>query len=57
MQQLRIYVSAKNLMTITDYSGYDPDIGAIRRDPLKSGIDKGAYPLAKSYMFGLNVKF
>ena len=46
----RLYATAKNLATFTDYSGLDPEIGGI-------GLDKGQYPLAKTFIFGLNVNF
>ncbi len=53
--QVRIYVAAQNLLTITDYNGFDPEIGA--RSSLDIGIDRGIYPQARSYRFGMNVKF
>jgi TonB-linked SusC/RagA family outer membrane protein len=52
IEKLRIYVMAENLVTITKYTGYDPEIGG---DLL--GVDKGIYPQARSYMLGLNVTF
>ena len=56
LQNLRIYVSANNLFTITNYSGYDPEIGA-NNDPRDVGIDRGFYPQAKSIMGGLQLSF
>ena len=57
MRQLRVYVQAKNLFTITNYSGIDPEInlrhygsGADRQ----IGVDEGAYPAAKAFIIGLN---
>jgi TonB-linked SusC/RagA family outer membrane protein len=57
MRQLRVYVQAKNLVTITNYSGIDPEInlrhygsGADRQ----IGVDEGAYPAAKAFILGLN---
>jgi len=55
VDKLRIYFSGNNLFTITDYLGYDPS--ASNGDPLSSGIDKGFYPVATSYIVGLNLKF
>jgi TonB-linked SusC/RagA family outer membrane protein len=54
-QNFRIYVSGENLFTITEYSGVDPEIGA--QSSFDIGIDRGIYPLAKIYRFGLNVTF
>ncbi|NJO70355.1 MAG: TonB-dependent receptor [Bacteroidetes bacterium] len=47
---MRIYVSAENLFTITNYSGLDPEIGGI-------GLDIGNYPLARIFSAGLSLKF
>lgn len=52
MQKIFVYVSANNLVTFTKYTGYDPEIGGS-----SYGIDRGIYPQARSYMFGLNVTF
>lgn len=61
MDKIRIYASANNLHTFTNYSGYDPSViggGEDNRgEPLKTGIDKGFYPVAKTYIFGLNLIF
>ncbi len=52
LQKARIYVMAENLLTFTRYSGFDPEIGG---DVMS--IDRGIYPQARSFMFGLNVAF
>jgi TonB-linked SusC/RagA family outer membrane protein len=49
IDRLRFYVSASNLLTITKYTGYDPEIG--------SGVDYGNYPQARSVIFGVNCDF
>lgn len=58
VSSLRIYVSAQNLLTFTNYSGYDPEVG--NRTPgssLTNGIDFAVYPQPKSYQLGLQVNF
>ncbi|MET0637990.1 MAG: TonB-dependent receptor [Chitinophagaceae bacterium] len=58
VKNLRVYLSAQNLFTITNYSGFDPEVG--NRTPnssLTSGIDFAVYPQPKSYVFGLQVGF
>lgn len=55
-KDLRLYVSAQNLLTITKYEGMDPEVG-YAPDGWASGVDLGLYPLARTYMVGLNVKF
>lgn len=57
LNTLRIYVAAQNLFTITGYSGLDPEIGEVNNNPLYTGVDMGFYPQARTYMFGLNMKF
>jgi TonB-linked SusC/RagA family outer membrane protein len=56
LQQARIYFSGKNLLTITKYSGLDPEVG-YGPDSWASGIDLGMYPSSKMYMIGLSAKF
>lgn len=51
IQKLRFYVQAENLFTITDYTGYDPEVGTRR------GFDGGTYPQARTFTFGANIVF
>lgn len=55
IDKLRLYASANNLHTFTDYSGFDPS--ASSSDPIGAGIDRGFYPVAKTYIFGMNLSF
>ncbi len=49
----RVYAQVKNAFTFTKYTGYDPEIaGGI----LDTGIDRGAYPQARTFSIGLDVK-
>jgi TonB-dependent starch-binding outer membrane protein SusC len=52
---LRLYISASNLLTLTEYSGYDPT--ASNGAPIGGGIDFGFYPTPKTYLLGLNFNF
>ena len=54
LQALRIYVSANNLFTITNYTGFDPEIGTTGWI-LDTGIDKGFYPTNKTLGFGVKI--
>lgn len=51
---LRVYVQAVNLFTITGYSGLDPELGRGGTDT-SFGIDEGSYPNQKQFIFGLNI--
>lgn len=57
IQNLRIYLSAQNVYTWTDFSGYDPEIGSFNQNPLVNGVENGRYPISRSYTLGLNVNF
>ena len=52
---LRIYFTAQNLLTFTDYSGFDPEVSRYGATNLNLGEDYGVYPVAKTYMVGLNL--
>ncbi|MDC6363726.1 MULTISPECIES: SusC/RagA family TonB-linked outer membrane protein [Flavobacteriaceae] len=59
VESLRLFIQGKNLFTWTQYSGLDPEINlqSYGGDDvnLDIGIDRGAYPIAKSVLFGLNL--
>ena len=54
---LRVYASLQNFITITSYSGDNPEVSKYGQDNLGAGYDAFSYPFAKSVLFGLNVKF
>ncbi|MDO1449389.1 TonB-dependent receptor [Rhodocytophaga aerolata] len=53
----RIYVSANNLFTITNYTGFDPEVNTFGNTNTRIGVDNGVYPLAKSYIGGVQLTF
>ena len=61
LSKARIYISGTNLFTITDYTGYYPEVGRNSRGGSRrifnSGVDEGAYPVPKELRFGLQVSF
>jgi TonB-dependent starch-binding outer membrane protein SusC len=52
-----VYLSAQNLLTITKYSGYDPEVNSFSGGDLRQGIDLSAYPGTRTFTIGFNVKF
>ena len=56
VQSLRLYVTGSNLLTFTNYSGYDPDVNTLSSG-LRQGVDYGSYPQSRTFMFGLNIGF
>lgn len=61
ISKLRIYASAQNILTFTQYKGYDPEVNYSSDGNVNSnrnlGLDYGSYPNAKSYTIGLNIGF
>ena len=56
MKEVKVYLTGNNLFTVTNYRGFDPDIGTSGWI-LDTGIDKGFYPNNRSFGAGLNVTF
>ena len=54
INSLRVYLSAQNLFTWDNYSGYDPEV-SIREKALTPNLDFSAYPRAASANFGVNL--
>lgn len=57
IQNLRFYVTAYNVFCISSYSGYDPEVSAMRRTNLTPGVDYSAYPKSRQFVVGLNLNF
>lgn len=57
-KRIRAYVSGNNFLTITKYTGFDPEVNTTgQNDVTNFGIDNNGYPIAKSFLFGLQVSF
>jgi TonB-linked SusC/RagA family outer membrane protein len=54
---LQLTLTGRNLFTITNYTGYNPDINSFSNDPKRIGIDYGSAPITRSYSCTLNVTF
>ena len=55
LEHVRVWTGGYNLITLTNYSGLDPEIGS--SSPLSMGVDQGYYPQASTFMFGINASF
>ena len=55
IQRLRLYVGAENLITITGYEGFDPELASGGYTTL--GVDKGIYPQSRTITVGANITF
>ena len=60
---LKVYAKGTNLLTITKYSGFDPEVSVAQNNNagqnggFQFGIDRGLYPLSKSITLGLSLDF
>ncbi|HJT73081.1 MAG TPA: hypothetical protein VJ720_03660, partial [Chitinophaga sp.] len=53
----RVYVSANNLFTVTNYSGYDPEVNTFGNSNTQIGVDNLVYPTARSFLLGIQAGF
>ncbi|MDQ6757337.1 MAG: TonB-dependent receptor [Bacteroidota bacterium] len=52
ISRFRVYITAENLLTLTNYTGYDPEVGGG-----VFGIDRGQYPQARAFLGGIQLQF
>lgn len=62
IERLRVYGGARNLFTLTKYSGLSPEVAGKQPEEnstntLEMGVDLGVYPVTKMYYFGVNISF
>lgn len=55
--KLSVYVTGQNLVTLTNYKGFDPEVNAYGNSAVEMGIDYGTYPQAITLIGGLNLEF
>nr|WP_320119280.1 TonB-dependent receptor [uncultured Marinifilum sp.] len=56
IERVRVYVSGDNLLTFTEYSGFEPEIGN-SDNIFYTGVDQGIYPQARVFSIGANITF
>lgn len=57
IKNLSVYLTGQNLLTLTKYSGYDPEVSSYGQNAAEMGIDYGTYPQYRTVLLGLNVEF
>lgn len=57
ISRLSVYTTGQNLVTLTKYSGFDPEVNAYGLSATELGIDYGTYPQARTLTVGMNVEF
>ncbi|HLT05906.1 MAG TPA: TonB-dependent receptor [Cyclobacteriaceae bacterium] len=55
ISNLRLYLSVQNALFFTKYPGYNPEVNYQGDSALSQGIDRGAYPLARTFSLGINL--
>ncbi|MDP2235120.1 MAG: TonB-dependent receptor [Bacteroidales bacterium] len=56
IKNMSVYVTGRNLITLTNYSGFDPEVNAYGNSAVMMGIDYGTYPQSRTVVVGLNVE-
>lgn len=57
IKQLSLNLSAANLLTLSGYSGWNPDVNSFGLTVLSGGIDYGSYPQVRTVVLGVSAKF
>lgn len=57
ISNLKLYATGENLFTITNYSGFDPEVNAFGGSNTVMGVDFGTYPQTRNLILGLNLAF
>jgi TonB-linked SusC/RagA family outer membrane protein len=61
IKKAKLYIAARNLFTITNYSGFNPEVSSsnksFNKETITPGFDYGAFPIAKSFVLGVNLSF
>ncbi|MEI6137944.1 MAG: SusC/RagA family TonB-linked outer membrane protein [Mariniphaga sp.] len=55
IQGVKLYVTGQNLLTLTNYRGYDPEVSYRGASTLEAGEDFGGYPQSKTFMMGVKI--
>jgi hypothetical protein len=57
LSAIDVFITGRNLLTITNYTGFDPEVNSFANDTQRRGVDWSSYPNIRSVVFGLNVTF
>lgn len=57
LSNLRVYASATNLLTITKYTGFDPEVSSYTGNDAQLGSDFNTYPQSRIFNIGVNISF
>ena len=54
---LQVSISGMNLLTLTGYEGWNPDVNCFGNSVLSNGVDYGSYPTVRTLVLGVSAKF
>ena len=54
---INVYVSGQNLLLLTNYTGFDPEVNSFAFDPTRQGVDWGSFPNQRAVTIGASVDF
>lgn len=57
INRARVYISANNLFTVTNYSGFDPEVNSFGGSNTAIGVDNLVYPAARTFLGGVQITF
>jgi TonB-linked SusC/RagA family outer membrane protein len=57
IESVRVFVTAQNFLTLTHYTGFDPEVNRFGQDNRSQGFDYASYPAAKALVAGIHVGF
>ena len=57
LSKLKVYVSGSNLITLTKYTGYDPEVSSYNTNDAQIGVDLSNYPTSRTFTFGIDITF
>ncbi len=57
MEALKVNLAAHNLLTLTDYSGWNPDVNSFGVNTRAYGVDYGSFPICRSIVLGVTLRF
>ncbi|MES2455431.1 MAG: TonB-dependent receptor [Bacteroidota bacterium] len=57
LSYMKVFANVQNVFTVTNYTGYDPEVGSQNQSALSAGIDYGRYPSSRTFTFGLTAGF
>ncbi|WP_132220581.1 SusC/RagA family TonB-linked outer membrane protein [Albibacterium bauzanense] len=57
LSKFMVYATGYNLLTVTNYTGFDPEVNQYGANGPSMGVDYGTYPQSRTFMIGINVGF